>query len=196
MHDFFVWNLPLFAKRSLIEARLCLTFGKCCVDVFDPKLPKHRTHAGMARVMCADGHDFGEKTPLDLGFRYPAFVKISSRPALKLSGVKLDNDYSDVISDEKSDESTFSIAICDAIDITQPVIVMNKSIDIVPQRMHMTCKTLDAFNITPDSNISGARMSTIELSMQKQYSSTCPSYLCEKCTINHCFICHIREFNV
>ena len=152
MYDYFIWNLPLFASRSLIEERLCLTFEKCSIDVFQPRLPKHRTHSGMARVICSKVFEFGEKTPLDLGFRYPAFAKTSYRPAFKLKTKQSHNDASDFFSDEKSDESTFSISICTSIDITHPVIVMNECVNIEPviESVSLTCENCIAFDVISD----------------------------------------------
>ena len=150
VYEYFIWNLPLFATRSLIEERICLTFGKCSVDVFQPRLPKHSTHAGMARIMSRNEYNFGEKSPLDLGFRYPAFIKESSRPDLKTW--KPDNCSPDLVSDEKTDDSSFSISICPSIDITYPLIVLNESINIAPEAdaLKLTCENFMTSPICSD----------------------------------------------
>ena len=67
-----------------MEEKLRQRFGICEVDIFDPTKLKHRTHAGMAKVVCEENHAFGERHELNLGFRYPVFVKDSKRKAMKI----------------------------------------------------------------------------------------------------------------
>ena len=74
IYDYFLWNFPLFITNACIETKLCLIFGKCSVDIFAPREEKHKTHAGMVRVKCNQYHDFGDKSELDFGFRYPVFA--------------------------------------------------------------------------------------------------------------------------
>ena len=155
LNNYFIWNLPLFASRALIQERLCLRFGKCSIYIFDPKLPKHRTHAGIARVVCSDAADFGEKTPIDLGFRYPAFAKNSStrfQPDFKLRSWPSHNHAPDLNSDEKSEDSTFSISMCTSIDIIRPVVVMNEIVNIDPvlKPVTLTCELCNVFDIHSD----------------------------------------------
>ena len=150
MYDYFIWNLPLFVHKASIEARLCLRFGKCSIDVSGPKNDKHVTHSGMARVLCNGDYSFGKKSELDLGYRYPAFVKNSDRFMKKsVRFVKSceSNPWNDRVetldleSDEKSCDSTCSISVCDpkpCLLVTGPdmVISIESTDSNIQSRLH------------------------------------------------------------
>ena len=154
-YDYFLWNFPLFISNACIEAKLCLIFGKCSVDIFAPRKERHQTHAGMVRVKCNQYHDFGDKTELDLGFRYPVFAKHSKRSQARKSNIwkSRHNVDCDLTSDENSSESSCSISMCSSINITRPVITIGDSIDILPasQASNLLCQSAPAIDLLPAS---------------------------------------------
>ena len=152
-YEYFLWNFPLFISCGLIEAKLCLIFGKCSADIFPPRKEKHQTHAGMVRVICNEYHDFGDKAELDLGFRYPIFAK-HSKQNNNMNSVVWKNRHDsacDLISDEKSTESTCSVSVCSSINITRPVVTFGDSIDILPTSRftNLLCESAPAIDFPP-----------------------------------------------
>ena len=149
MFDFFLWNLPLFIDRRVLKFKIECQFPGSIVDIFGPSKTNHSSHGGCARLLTSKNLNFGEKTPIDLGFRFPLYGKESvPKVNVKLSKARrnvLKNGFAgsyaqaasscDEISDEKSyeHESSLSITLCETFNIVDFSIVCGPSLDIVPE---------------------------------------------------------------
>ena len=138
MIELFAWNLPSFATPIQIDKRFKEVLPGCDVDVLSPKKGQ-RYHRGCARIECSVYS--GEKE-LDLGFKYPVFVKLWV-PVMPKSRKKKTfvNVLNDEISEEKSigSDETSSCFVCfgDSFNIVDPVIVTYGGFDILPD---LTCR--------------------------------------------------------
>ena len=138
MFNYFIWNLPHLATQYKIKSKLQFIFGNARIDIFAPQKPQHRFHGGCARVICKKYYEFGSKSELHIGCRFPAYVKHSEpqiRRSFKVS--KLVRKPSALYSrspslDLKTDSTCLSISVCDSINVVKPTMTTCDSIDIMP----------------------------------------------------------------
>ena len=152
MHDYFLWNLPLFIDARILKAKIESKFPGSIVDIFRPSKAEHASHGGCARILVSKDLSLGLKTSIDLGYRYPIFGKLS-QPKKKsnmlqkscyspaawrcnhVSAYASNGVSSDISSDFKScstSESRLTISTCATLNIVDFAVGTCAAIDILP----------------------------------------------------------------